>query len=285
MDPGPEDSGVPRNPAAPSLWKKLLSAPFVVQAVFLGLIGAVLMFLIILVELASIRALDPTTGGALGLFCALYLVGAILVLGQKRWAFGYSLITALVLVLLYGPFIADVIASPGYPGPFPTSWAAFILLVFVIVMSLLALVFSKNEGWKTRPFLSTANSKGGVLAGVFVGIVLGGLIVGLLAGGTISRILTTQPDDLGDVTVAYGSANPQNSRFFAPQTINVTLQNATITWVNGDNQGHTVTADDGSYDKSLVVGGEWTHTYTKTGTYNYHCTPHPWMKGTVIVRP
>jgi LPXTG-motif cell wall-anchored protein len=30
-------------------------------------------------------------------------------------------------------------------------------------------------------------------------------------------------------------------------------------------------------------GGSGSHTFTQAGTYTFHCTPHPFMKGTVVV--
>lgn len=59
----------------------------------------------------------------------------------------------------------------------------------------------------------------------------------------------------------------------------------TITWENEDPLAHTVTAEDGSFDSGLIQPGErWSHTFTTPGTYNFLCTPHPFMTGVVIVR-
>ena len=57
-----------------------------------------------------------------------------------------------------------------------------------------------------------------------------------------------------------------------------------ISWTNHDDDPHTVTADDKSFDsKGLGNGDTWSHTFTKPGKYTYHCSAHPFMKGTVIV--
>ncbi|HEV8405576.1 MAG TPA: plastocyanin/azurin family copper-binding protein [Nitrososphaera sp.] len=29
--------------------------------------------------------------------------------------------------------------------------------------------------------------------------------------------------------------------------------------------------------------GNWSFTFTKAGEFTYHCEPHPWMKGKVVV--
>lgn len=59
----------------------------------------------------------------------------------------------------------------------------------------------------------------------------------------------------------------------------------TVEWTNNDPLAHTVTAADGSFDSGLIpAGGTWSRTFTTPGTYDYSCTPHPFMKGVVIVR-
>lgn len=58
----------------------------------------------------------------------------------------------------------------------------------------------------------------------------------------------------------------------------------TVRWVNHDPVGHTVTPDEGSWGSSLVGPGEvFEHTFSDPGEYAYHCTPHPFMKGRVVV--
>lgn len=58
----------------------------------------------------------------------------------------------------------------------------------------------------------------------------------------------------------------------------------TVEWKNGDDDPHTVTADDGSFDsKGLGNGDTYKHAFTKPGRYAYHCSLHPFMKGVVIV--
>jgi plastocyanin len=59
----------------------------------------------------------------------------------------------------------------------------------------------------------------------------------------------------------------------------------TVRWTNNDQLQHTVTANDGSWDSALInPGGSWTHTFTQPGEFAFHCTPHPFMKGVVVVR-
>jgi plastocyanin len=59
----------------------------------------------------------------------------------------------------------------------------------------------------------------------------------------------------------------------------------TVVWTNNAPLPHTVTADDSTFDSGTIeVGRRWARTFTREGTYAYHCTPHPFMKGVVVVR-
>ncbi len=50
---------------------------------------------------------------------------------------------------------------------------------------------------------------------------------------------------------------------------------STVTWVNKDPMGHTVTADDGGFDSGdIPPSASWSFTFTEPGTYTYHCIPH-----------
>jgi plastocyanin len=59
----------------------------------------------------------------------------------------------------------------------------------------------------------------------------------------------------------------------------------TVTWTNEDSVGHDVTGDD---FKSGAAGGlgngdTFEHTFDTAGTFDYVCTVHPGMEGTVKV--
>lgn len=59
----------------------------------------------------------------------------------------------------------------------------------------------------------------------------------------------------------------------------------TVTWVNRDPLVHTVTDDDGSFDSdSIEPDASWSRTFDENGTFSYHCTPHPFMTGRVVVQ-
>ena len=73
---------------------------------------------------------------------------------------------------------------------------------------------------------------------------------------------------------------------FAPAEVHVRA-GTSVTWVNCDAAGspsHTSTADGGAWSSSLIDrGGVVTVPFPATGTFGYHCVPHPFMTGRVVV--
>jgi amicyanin len=60
----------------------------------------------------------------------------------------------------------------------------------------------------------------------------------------------------------------------------------TVTWVNHDDDTHTVTSTvDAFRSPGLDPDETFSHTFTKPGTYEYYCTLHPLMTGKVVVTP
>src|ERR687891_2605619 len=58
----------------------------------------------------------------------------------------------------------------------------------------------------------------------------------------------------------------------------------TVTWINDDSGGHTVTSKDGVFDSEMMGKGQsFSSTFDKAGEYPYFCEPHPNMVDTVVV--
>ncbi len=58
----------------------------------------------------------------------------------------------------------------------------------------------------------------------------------------------------------------------------------TVVWVNDDPVVHSSTSDDEVWDSDLIQpGGRWARTFDEPGEFAYHCTPHPFMKGVIVV--
>jgi plastocyanin len=72
-------------------------------------------------------------------------------------------------------------------------------------------------------------------------------------------------------------------RSFRPASLTVAA-GTTVTWHNTALVPHTATALDGAFDSGRIDGGaSFSYTFTTPGTFEYMCTIHPTMKGTVVV--
>ena len=71
---------------------------------------------------------------------------------------------------------------------------------------------------------------------------------------------------------------------FQPATLSVPA-GTTVTWNNQDTVQHTVSSDiQGLFDSGAIAPGKkFTYTFPAPGSYSYHCSIHPGMKGTIVV--
>jgi amicyanin len=71
---------------------------------------------------------------------------------------------------------------------------------------------------------------------------------------------------------------------FGPASVTVAA-GTTVTWVNHDDIPHTVVSTEKVFkSKTLDTDDKFSFTFTKPGTYSYHCSVHPHMTGKIIVR-
>lgn len=70
---------------------------------------------------------------------------------------------------------------------------------------------------------------------------------------------------------------------FSPATLTVPV-GAKITWVNKDEEPHTVVSTSDAFkSKALDTDEQFSFTFAKPGTYKYFCSVHPKMVATVVV--
>lgn len=75
-----------------------------------------------------------------------------------------------------------------------------------------------------------------------------------------------------------------NALQFNDATIEIAA-GTTIEWTNEDQLTHSITADDNSFDSGNLESGQvWRYTFTQPGSYPFHCTLHPFMKGMIVVK-
>jgi plastocyanin len=89
-----------------------------------------------------------------------------------------------------------------------------------------------------------------------------------------------------NASVAQVKISETDDRYgFAPATLTV-AKGTRVEWSNASDAPHTVTSDSGTTLTSSMInssGGTFSFTFTQPGTYTYHCTIHPYMKGTIVV--
>jgi plastocyanin len=86
------------------------------------------------------------------------------------------------------------------------------------------------------------------------------------------------------VIIPAGSA--ENPRLgFTPSLIKIVIGvNNTVIWKNEDVEWHTAHSNIPEFDSKMIPPGtSFTHTFQRAGSYPYHCDPHPWMTGLIIV--
>lgn len=102
-----------------------------------------------------------------------------------------------------------------------------------------------------------------------------------VATRTAPRAARPAPALPGRNTIARASMREMT---FRPMRIEVAA-GATVVWTNSDAMVHTVTSDDGRWSSGAIEpGATWRRRFDRPGTYSFHCTPHPFMKGVVVVR-
>ena len=134
------------------------------------------------------------------------------------------------------------------------------------------------------------------------------MIVGLSAGISYYQLyyipeLTAKPKIAEEVLhpleetqikMVPGASNPQQQDNFIPKLIKdiqLSLNNKVV-WENTDQTPHTVTPDTPFKDKfsgdfgsnGVVMPSEkYEFLFTQPAEISYHCDPHPWMTGKIII--
>jgi plastocyanin len=81
-----------------------------------------------------------------------------------------------------------------------------------------------------------------------------------------------------------GSATAITIKDFTFTTPASVSPGATVTVHNMDGLEHTVTADGGDFDSPAPAGNSTFTAPTKPGSYPFHCSIHPEMHGTLVVK-
>ena len=109
-------------------------------------------------------------------------------------------------------------------------------------------------------------------------------IAALLSGFSLSA-LAGETKDTGSSGVGENKIEIKDFAF-NPQTITV-KSGEKITWINRDEEPHTVVSVGKQFKKSSALDTDQTYTIVAgaLGTYSYFCSVHPKMTGTIVVTP
>jgi plastocyanin len=121
------------------------------------------------------------------------------------------------------------------------------------------------------------------------------LVAGVLAAGCFSeRIQGPIGPVAGECTVSLespvigsvGTVVALQNFDFQPAEVRIPV-GARVTWLNceGTNiDAHTTTSDTGVWESDqLRAGASFSRVFDQPGRFEYHCEPHPFMTGVVIV--
>ncbi|MGH1520756.1 MAG: cupredoxin domain-containing protein [Nitrosopumilus sp.] len=108
------------------------------------------------------------------------------------------------------------------------------------------------------------------------------------------------------ISIPFGAFNPELNTpaevWYDPPELTINVGD-TVTWINDDREGHTVTSGDGAgrfewmgsknlgepddiFDSGRFMPDEsWSYTFEDVGSFNYFCIIHPWMEGRIFVEP
>jgi plastocyanin len=120
-----------------------------------------------------------------------------------------------------------------------------------------------------------------------VGLLLLVAAVAIIAAACNGTGLTAYgaPASTAATTTAATATNAATIKGFSfqPDVLKVKV-GAKVTWTNDDTVPHTVTADTNSFASgNLQPASSFSFTFTRPGTYAYHCSIHPSMHGSVVV--
>ena len=106
--------------------------------------------------------------------------------------------------------------------------------------------------------------------------------------GDMTDKSSTTAMDTSNTNVMMESTNQITYKGFSVVQKSITVKKGTtVTWTNQDNAKHDVTPDTATdeFKASELFGKGETHsvTFNTAGTYSYYCSPHPYMKGTIVV--
>ena len=111
------------------------------------------------------------------------------------------------------------------------------------------------------------------------------LVRAALLAAMVGIMLNARPAAAAETAAAAGTTVKIDNFTFTPQSLTVKA-GTTVTWINEDDIPHTVVATETAFkSKVLDTDDKYPFTFTAAGTFQYFCSLHPHMTGTIVVVP
>ena len=99
------------------------------------------------------------------------------------------------------------------------------------------------------------------------------------------QVVSTSQATGGPNTVIEIQTASDGSWTFEPAQVEIPA-GTTVTWINKTDTAHTITGDVLAFEDSgpLALDDSFSQVFNDPGIFTYHCSPHPFMIGTVVVK-
>ena len=136
------------------------------------------------------------------------------------------------------------------------------------------------------------NRKRVVLGVVLAAVLVGGVVLATVRGKAMTGLTSILPTIKQQQVAIVKDASNKDTSAFSPNPVQI-QPGTTVVWSNNDNTPHTITSGMGLNDTNkgkafdsgpIAIGKTYSHKFDVAGTYDYFCTLHPTMVGTVSVK-
>jgi plastocyanin len=104
-----------------------------------------------------------------------------------------------------------------------------------------------------------------------------------MLAGLLQLALLALPAAVAEPAVTGATEVKIDNFTFGPQRVTV-RPGTTVTWINQDDIPHTVVSTSLAFrSKVLDTDDKFSFTFTTAGTFEYFCSLHPHMTGTIVV--